>query len=163
MKKILMMGFKSSGKTTLGKRLAHHYGLPFYDSDALLLKKFSSRSIFDLFNQLGESNFRLEEHLILNSFLTLDCAVFSIGGGSLEWEKPSEWFDHFTIRIFLDIELEEVKNRLGHYVYFHQIDQKYGVRKPQFEARSNLTISVKKTSIDDLASSIISQIDRDFP
>ena len=60
---IILCGFTSSGKTTIGKLLSEQLGLPFYDTDQMLIEHYKM-TIPEIFAEGGESLFRDYEHEI---------------------------------------------------------------------------------------------------
>lgn len=86
---IFLCGFMSSGKTTLGKRLANRLSLPFYDTDQLLIEK-NNMTVQEIFAKGGESLFRDLEHEIAKGVCTLGPCVVSTGGGMLTFERNAE-------------------------------------------------------------------------
>ena len=79
---VILIGFKNSGKTTLGKKLAAHLNWPFFDTDEALLEKHKKRSIKELYEALGEARFREEEQKMIES-ISFTQTVIALGGGSL--------------------------------------------------------------------------------
>ena len=59
-KNIILIGFMGTGKTAVGAELAFRLGRKFIDTDRLVEEK-SGMSISDIFEQLGESDFRKSE------------------------------------------------------------------------------------------------------
>lgn len=52
-----LIGMMGSGKTTVGALAARHLGVPFYDTDAMIVDEFG-RPIADIWAELGEDGFR---------------------------------------------------------------------------------------------------------
>ncbi|MCX7881989.1 MAG: shikimate kinase AroL [Brevinematales bacterium] len=80
MTKIVLVGYRGSGKTTLGKHLASHLNIPFVDTDHLIESK-AGMSIPEIFQKEGEEGFRLRETMALKEALLLNSAVIATGGG----------------------------------------------------------------------------------
>lgn len=78
--RLSLIGLPGSGKTTVGRQVAHKLGLPFIDCDAVAEERLGC-SIRVYFEQQGEAAFRdVEEQLV--DELTLSAAgVLSTGGG----------------------------------------------------------------------------------
>ena len=57
MKCLALIGYMCVGKTTIGKALAQHLGMRFYDLDWYIELRFR-RKIADIFAQEGEAKFR---------------------------------------------------------------------------------------------------------
>jgi shikimate kinase len=80
--KIVLIGYMSSGKSTIGKHLADKLFLPFIDLDIYIEKK-EKKSVSDIFKNKGEIYFRLIEHKYLKEILISDQkVVLSLGGGT---------------------------------------------------------------------------------
>ena len=82
MKKIILVGYMGSGKTTIGKLLSEYIEIPFYDLDNLIEDKEVS-SVQNIFSEKGEIYFRKLESRLFKDFVnTNDSFVLSIGGGT---------------------------------------------------------------------------------
>jgi shikimate kinase len=78
---LILIGFPSSGKTTLGKALAKAFNMPWVDTD-LAISKAENASISDIFKHHGEPYFRQLECQWVNETLPLiRSSVISTGGG----------------------------------------------------------------------------------
>jgi shikimate dehydrogenase len=78
-KRIVLCGFRGTGKTAVGRIVAERTGLPFLDTDELIEQK-TGRSIPDIFHEDGEERFRAVEHEVIAGLPKAD-AVISTGGG----------------------------------------------------------------------------------
>lgn len=76
-----LIGYKSSGKTTLGKKLANKLNMQFIDLDEYIEDK-ENKSIPELYTNLGEKKFREMEGKALNDIVEKDHLVISTGGGT---------------------------------------------------------------------------------
>ncbi len=82
MKKIILLGYMGSGKSTIAHSLSKTIGLPFVDLDHFIEKK-EGMSIKAIFDQSGEIYFRKLEHLALLELLNNDDAIIiGLGGGT---------------------------------------------------------------------------------
>ena len=71
-----------SGKTTLGKKLARHLSKEFIDLDVAIEKK-TNKSILDIFENEGETNFReIEKEVLENICTNKEDYVVALGGGT---------------------------------------------------------------------------------
>ena len=57
MKRVFLIGYMGSGKTTVGKKLAKSLSLSFIDLDDFIQNKYR-KTIADIFAELGEEEFR---------------------------------------------------------------------------------------------------------
>ena len=80
---MVLTGFMGSGKTTVGRLVAHSLGWPFFDCDAVLEEK-HAMTIAAIFASYGEPCFRALEEQVVSEVLERAPAVVALGGGALE-------------------------------------------------------------------------------
>lgn len=83
---ILLVGYRGSGKTSIGKKLADRLWQPFVDTDDLIVRA-AGRSIREIFADAGEESFRDLESEALRQALALKDHVISLGGGAVIREQ----------------------------------------------------------------------------
>ena len=79
--RLFIIGFKSSGKTTFGRKLADRLNMEFIDLDDYIEKR-TGRTVPDIFTADGEEAFRLREWKALKQIVRKDDIVVSTGGGA---------------------------------------------------------------------------------
>jgi shikimate kinase len=80
--KLILIGYMSSGKTTIGKILSESLQLPFYDLDFIIEQELKT-TINEIFEQKGELFFRKKEREVLEAFLNnTNNYVLALGGGT---------------------------------------------------------------------------------
>ncbi len=79
---IVLVGFMGAGKTTVGRILAAKLGLPFRDTDAMVVAE-AAMSISEIFEKKGEPGFRELEREAVYTALEAEDAVVALGGGAL--------------------------------------------------------------------------------
>ncbi|MDI6401557.1 shikimate kinase [Balneolaceae bacterium ANBcel3] len=109
--KIILTGFMGSGKSAIGKRVAHTFSMPFYDLDKVI-EEGEGMSIPEIFNLHGEPYFRELEWKYVNKILNKDAFVLALGGGALEQEKLKSRVLDQSLLIFLDVPEEILLERL---------------------------------------------------
>lgn len=112
MKKIFLIGLPGSGKTTLGRQLADHLGLPFVDLDKEI-EKLEGKPIGEIFAQRGEDYFRTVEKDVLRSY----CArpegyVMATGGGAPCFFDNMHVMNAAGVTLFLDVPARIIRERL---------------------------------------------------
>lgn len=83
---IVLIGYRGSGKTTIGRRLADKLWLPFLDTDELIVRR-AGRSIREIFERGGEPGFRDLESEVVRETAQLGDHVISLGGGAVLREE----------------------------------------------------------------------------
>jgi len=109
--RIFIIGYKSSGKTTLGRQLADHLGLGFIDLDEVI-ERLEGKSIPDLYSEEGEEEFRKIEWLTLKKIIKKDDIVVATGGGAPCNCDNMELMEKYGDVLYLKVDDEILLNRL---------------------------------------------------
>ena len=110
-RRIYLVGFMASGKSTIGRRLAERLGLPFVDLDEEI-ERTSGRTIRALFEESGEAAFRERESAFLAATEALPAGVVATGGGCYVLEENRRRIGRLGTAVFLEVGLETVRARL---------------------------------------------------
>ncbi len=78
---IALIGYRGSGKSTVGRHLAALLKLDFVDTDALLVSR--GQTIKAIFETEGEAGFRDRESAIIREVTMRDGVVIAAGGGAI--------------------------------------------------------------------------------
>lgn len=113
---IILLGYMSSGKTTVGKALARQLSARFIDLDEQISSNYQM-SIPDMFQQKGELFFRKAERDTLNKILkssNLESFVLSLGGGTPCYYNNIDVIQQASnaTSIYLKVNIAELLNRL---------------------------------------------------
>ena len=79
-KNIVLVGLMGSGKTTVGRRLAHELNKDFFDTDHEIIDK-TGVTIDHIFDIEGEEGFRERESKILENLCQMSNIILATGGG----------------------------------------------------------------------------------
>lgn len=109
---IALVGLMGAGKSTVGRRLAHRLGRPFFDSDSEI-EKAAGQSITDIFATMGEAEFRRGEQRVLARLLDGPPHVLATGGGAYLDETTRAIMREKAITIWLDADLETLWKRVS--------------------------------------------------
>jgi shikimate kinase len=82
----VLIGYRGSGKSTIGARLADRLWQKFVDTDQLVVKK-AEKSIAQIFADDGEARFRQLEIEAVREALAMEEHVVSLGGGAVMREE----------------------------------------------------------------------------
>ncbi len=77
---IVLTGFMTTGKSSVGRLLAERLGYAFFDTDDMIEKQ-TGLSIAEIFSKGTEASFRELETRTVNLLAVLDHAVIATGGG----------------------------------------------------------------------------------
>jgi shikimate kinase len=118
MKNIYLIGMPSSGKTTLGKRLARALLYFFTDTDRMIVRE-EGRSITHVFEQSGEAYFREVEAQVLRSIRPGGSQVIATGGGMPCFHDNMAYIRDTGVSIFLDVPPEVILARMTAHAHEH--------------------------------------------
>jgi shikimate kinase len=80
--KLVLMGLRGSGKSTLGGRLASERGLRFIDLDERTPGELGARTVAEAWALFGEPAFREAEVRALRAAIADDPGILALGGGT---------------------------------------------------------------------------------
>ena len=81
MRRIILIGYMGSGKTTVGKALSKETGMMFYDLDWYIESRMR-KTVAQIFAEKGEEGFRKIEHNMLHEVAEFENVIISFGGGT---------------------------------------------------------------------------------
>jgi shikimate kinase len=175
---IILIGMKSSGKTTTGRILARKLGLRFTDMDAeverLHWERKGERLRFrDIFKQHGKDYFRTLETAALQNLATAQEErpyVLATGGGLPLAEENRVLLGRLGTVVFLDVVQEVLLPRIvrrGIPAFFPYPDdparslaELLEARRPIYRALAQISVSCRWESPDAIADIIAQQLEK---
>jgi shikimate kinase len=113
---LYLVGFMGSGKTTVGRHLAHRLGWSFFDLDREI-ELAEKITIAELFDTRGELEFRrIESEMLRHHVRSVERgrpAVLALGGGAFVDAANRELILQNGIAIWLDCPFERIQQRVG--------------------------------------------------
>jgi shikimate kinase len=109
--KIVLIGYRCTGKTSVGKRLAELLGLPFYDTDELVQGK-AGKSIREMVDQEGWETFRKQERAIIKTLPAAAGAVIAAGGGAVMDAANRKALKHNGLCVWLTADIRTILKRM---------------------------------------------------
>lgn len=77
---LVLIGFMATGKSTVGRWVAHKLNFEFLDTDALIEER-TQKKVSDIFAEEGEARFREYERQVVEELQTRSRLVVATGGG----------------------------------------------------------------------------------
>ncbi|KAA5534237.1 shikimate kinase [Paenimyroides baculatum] len=113
MKKIILVGYMGSGKTTVGKKLNQNLNIDFIDLDEFIEQK-EGLKMAKIFKRKGEIYFRKQENIWLNQLLKENKSlIISLGGGTPCYANNHlRLQDENVISFYLKASIETLVSRL---------------------------------------------------
>jgi len=110
-RKIYIIGFMGSGKSTAGKKIASLLGWTFIDLDRKI-EEHEGKSIPEIFAQNGENYFRKVESEVLKDIKNQSEVVISTGGGTPCHGNNMEFMLETGLTLYLKLTPGQLKSRL---------------------------------------------------
>ena len=169
-KGLVLVGYRGTGKSTVGRILAARLGRSFVDSDVVLETQVGVpvRSIFE---EHGEDHFRdLEERVLLDLTARPD-HVIATGGGAILRESNRNVLRTYGLVVWLTATPEELGSRLAAnrrqvlgrpalttLGTLDEIATVLQARLPFYKEASDMEVSTEGRSASDVAQAIISRL-----
>jgi shikimate kinase len=108
---MILLGYRGSGKTTIGRQLAEKMNMPFVDTDDRVIA-LAGCTIREIFERKGESYFRDLESLAVREACNKS-AIIALGGGAILREENRRYLlQSARRRIFLRCEARALHDRI---------------------------------------------------
>jgi shikimate kinase len=109
---IILIGYRCTGKTSVGKKLAEKTGLPFYDTDALIIKRIG-KTIQEWVGEKGWESFRQEEKEVIKEISSQARAVIALGGGAVLEPENREILTQMGLVLWLTADVPTIIERMN--------------------------------------------------
>ncbi len=122
--KVILIGYRASGKSTVGMLLSSRMKIPFTDTD-LLLEENSGMPIKEIVALKGWENFRAMERETIQSLKQRGAGVVATGGGVVLLSENVTLLKQLGVVIWLNTPLQDTIDRLKE-------DAQSEAKRPQF-------------------------------
>jgi shikimate kinase len=110
-RKVILIGFRATGKSSVGRLLAEHLGVTFIDMDQILTERHGP--ISDQVARQGWARFRAREQELLAELTGLEEGVIATGGGAVLHRELWPAMRESGLVVWLTASLELICRRLG--------------------------------------------------
>lgn len=155
---VVLIGPMAVGKSAIGHQLAQQLGVPFVDTDAVIVA--AHGSIADIFAGRGEHAFReIEARTVADVVEAADgtTTVISLGGGAVLDSGTQQLIGRCTV-VYLECDADTVASRIarnsgrpllagdamGRWIAM------FATRKPVYERLADITLDVRHGSVSEL-------------
>ncbi|MCG8484292.1 MAG: chorismate mutase [Clostridia bacterium] len=171
-KKIFLIGFMGSGKSTIGKQLSDITGFQWVDTDSIIEEKMEMK-ISKIFSKKGEKFFRKIEAQVLQNIEDEENQIISCGGGIILKEENRKFLKEKGKIVFLHGDIKTMLDRIEYDdnrpVLFSALrdnsDKKYEAfkdildkRMPLYLEAADVTIEIEKKHPEEIAKEIINEL-----
>lgn len=112
---IVLIGYRGSGKSTVGRLLADRLGMSFVDTDDRVVQHFDGMTIKAIWQQHGEAEFRNVESDVTEQVMAGDNQVIALGGGTVMQDRARAAVASAanTVRFYLHAPAEQLYERIA--------------------------------------------------
>jgi shikimate kinase len=168
---LFLIGYRCTGKTSVGKFLAGILGWRFIDADSELVKE-QGMTIREIVSKGGWNDFRKKERIVMKRLCALDRYVVATGGGSvlsgenvkdmkksgvIVWLKATP--DTIKKRILQDKNTEEGRPPLTGKGFLEEIEETLSYRDPYYEQAMDFFVDTNNLSIDLIGRTVVRQLE----
>jgi shikimate kinase len=167
---IVLVGYRCSGKTVVGRILARELGRAFLDTDALIEER-SGRSIETMISTKGWDQFRVTEKRLVEEVSRRNNLVIATGGGIVMDEENVKNLKQNGWVVWLKGKPEVLRERMAKEQGagrtrpsltgadpLEEIKEVLSIRKPFYERAGDLVVDTSSLSIGDAATLIINNL-----
>jgi len=168
--KVFLIGYRCTGKTSVGKLLAKKLNLNFYDCD-FYLQENENKTIASIVEENNWDYFRNLESKYLKEICKKENIVVSTGGGVVEKSENIDLIKSEGIGIWLKAKPSTIKKRicsdentrdlrpfLTGFTMGKEIDEVLKKREPLYKKTSSFIFYTDNLEIDELADLIIKEL-----
>lgn len=110
-RRLVLVGFMGSGKSSVGREVARLVGWRFLDMDRAI-EEHTGRTIAQIFHERGEPAFREEERQLALTLQALRDHVIAAGGGAFAFAETREALQAGALSVWLRCELATLLSRI---------------------------------------------------
>jgi shikimate kinase len=171
---LILFGFKSCGKTTLGKIIAQRMNRPFLDTDRLIEQLYYTRtgeqkSFREIYTIEGPEEFRALESDVALQLKGTKNSIIALGGGMILNPNNASMLAKLGQLVYLKVSKGTLKERILSRplpAYLDPVDPEgsfermYNERHAQYEEILALSIDMEKKTEDQIALEICALIEK---
>lgn len=109
---LFLIGPSGAGKTSIGRRLAEHWGMPFVDLDNVIVEH-TGVDIATIFDIEGEAGFRQRESALLDECTHHHGSILATGAGAILDADNRKHLAQRGFVLWLDASVEQLLKRLA--------------------------------------------------
>jgi shikimate kinase/3-dehydroquinate synthase len=108
---LILVGLMGAGKTSVGRRLAEKFAIPFVDADHEI-EQAAGKSISEIFADHGEAYFREGERRVIRRLIGNGAQVLATGGGAYMNEETRARISEHGVSVWLKAPLPLLMKRV---------------------------------------------------
>lgn len=153
--RIVLIGFRGSGKTTIAKEISRQLGWKYISTDDLIEEGIQT-TISDFVNREGWPSFRQRETAVIKKLQVVSEAVIDCGGGVVEDPQNMAYLEKNALIVWVDAALSDIVMRLQNDSnrpllnqpdLVQDIEYNYRRREPLYRRYSHLYVNTSEENL----------------
>ncbi|MEJ2658260.1 MAG: 3-phosphoshikimate 1-carboxyvinyltransferase [Desulfobacterales bacterium] len=167
---IFLIGYRCTGKTSVGRFLAKHLGWSFVDTDVKLIRE-QGQKIAEIVSKNGWASFRKMEKQVIQRVCERDRQVVATGGGVVLDEDNVNRMKDTGVLVWLKADIKTIEKRMSEDPATHdfrpaltskgsveEIKETLLLRNPYYEKAMNFFIDTDWVGIEAVCSAILQKL-----
>ncbi|MEM1212924.1 MAG: shikimate kinase [Planctomycetota bacterium] len=171
---LVLLGYRASGKSTLGRLLADRLDLPFTDVDDAIRARFDHRTVAEIWDTDGEPAYRTVEVQVMQQLAQQTDHVVALGGGTPMQPVAAQAIAAapHALRVYLYADAQTLTDRLNADApnrdqrpaltsadsLLDEITTTLAEREPTYRRLADLTLDITQLTPDQAADQILAAL-----
>jgi shikimate kinase len=109
--KIILIGYRCTGKTEVGKKISERLDISFYDTDEII-QGHTGKTIREIVEEEGWDAFRADERATIKKLSSLTDGIIAAGGGAIMDAENRKTLKHNGLCIWLTADVKTIVARM---------------------------------------------------
>lgn len=164
---IVLIGYRGTGKSTIGKVLAARLGWPLVSTDAEIVRR-AGRSVPEIVAQHGWEYFRDLESTVCRELSAQDRLIIDTGGGAILRQENVAYLKKNGTLFWLTASIETIASRIGRDTqrpsltgtksFVEEIEEVLTVRTPKYRDAADHIVPTDGCTINQIVETIFPSV-----
>ena len=161
---IVLIGYRGTGKSTVGKVLAARLGRPVVSTDTEIVRR-AGLTVPEIVAQYGWDHFRDLESAVCRDFSVQDGLIIDTGGGAILRPRNVECLKKTGTLFWLTASVSTIASRIGRDTqrpsltgtksFIEEVEEVLAIRTPQYQGAADYVVSTDGRSINQIVDAIL--------
>ena len=166
---IVLIGYRGTGKSTVGKVLAARLGRPQVSTDAEIVRR-AGQTVPEIVAQHGWEHFRDLESTVCREFSAQDGLIIDTGGGAILRQENVACLKKNGVLFWLTASVATIASRIGRDTqrpsltgtksFIEEIEEVLAVRTPKYQEAADHIVPTDGCTINQIVETILSSVQR---
>ena len=161
---IVLIGYRGTGKSTVGKILAERLGRELVSTDAEIIRR-ARLPVSDIVQRFGWDHFRDLESEVCRDLAGKDRLIIDTGGGAILRQQNVDGLKKNGVLIWLTADVRTITERIGGETqrpsltgaksFTEEVEEVLRERQPKYKSAANHIIETDRRSVVEVAEAIL--------